>query len=209
MAFPDSAMGERFYQEPPESQTSLANFHQRIVDCLDESLILDKDGCYEVSTLHFSNQAKAIWVSFFNEIESNLSDKWSCIKDFASKAAENTARLSALLHLFLGKEGQISCEETEQAIEIIRWHLCETRRIFFSKPRSSQHADAVKLLEWISEKGFTSTSPRFLQQYSPIREKQRRDKAIQMLLDHYYLQETMSDGRTSLLINHKTLMMRG
>lgn len=209
MAFPDSAMGERFYQEPPESQISLSRFYQRINDCLDESLILDKDGCHEIPTLHFSNQAKSIWVSFFNEIESDLSDKWSCIKDFASKAAENTARLSALLHLFSGKDGQIGHQETEQAIEIIQWHLSETRRIFFSRPKSSQHADAVKILEWISEKGLTSTTPRFLQQYSPIREKQRRDKAIQMLIDHHYLNETRSDGKTALLVNPRTSMIQG
>ncbi len=208
MAFPDSAMGERFYQEPPESQIALSGFHQRIIDCLNETLKLDKDGCHEIPILYFSDQAKAIWVSFFNEIESNLSDKWSCIKDFASKAAENTARLSALLHLFSGKEGQISCEETEQAIEIIRWHLCETRRIFFSKPRSSQHVDAIKLLEWISEKGFTSTTPRFIQQYSPIREKHRRDKAIQMLIDHHYLNESRSEGKTTLLVNPRIVMIQ-
>lgn len=208
MAFPDSAMGERFYQEPPESQTALSGFHQRIIDCLNESLTLDKDGCHEIPTLFFSDQAKTIWVSFFNEIESQLSDKWSCIKDFASKAAENTARLSALLHLFSGKEGQIGCEETEQAIEIIKWHLCETRRIFFSKPRSSQHADAIKLLDWIREKGFTTTTPRFLQQYSHIREKQRRDKAIQMLIDHHYLNESKSEGKTTLLVNPRVVMMQ-
>src|SRR5579885_947499 len=201
MVFPDSAMGERFYQEPSDSQTALSSFHQRIIDCLNESLTLDKDGCHELPTLHFSDQAKAMWVSFFNEIEANLSDKWACIKDFASKAAENTARLSALLYLFSGEEGQIGCEVTEQAIEIIRWHLCETRRIFFSRPRSSQHADAIKLLEWINEKSFSSTSPRFIQQYSPIREKQRRDKAIQMLIDHHYLNETKINGNTTLLIN--------
>jgi hypothetical protein len=205
MAFPESSMGERIYQEPPESPTALSNFHQRIMDCLDESLILDKNGCHEIPTLHFSSRAKSAWVSFFNEIETELSDKWSSIKDFASKAAENTARLSALLHLFAGKEGQISHEEMEQAIEIISWHLSETRRIFYSRPKSNQHADTIKLLGWIVEKAFATTTPRFLQQYSPIREKQRRDKAIQMLIDHHYLNETNSDGKTVLSVNPRAL----
>lgn len=135
-------MGERFYQEPPESQIGLSSFYRRITDCLDESLILDKDGCHELPTLYFSNSAKTLWIAFFNEVESDLSDKWSCIKDFASKAAENTARLSALLHLFSGKEGQIGHQEIEQAIEIIRWHLSETRRIFFSRPKWPKGTEA-------------------------------------------------------------------
>jgi hypothetical protein len=204
MAFPESSMGERFYQEPPESQAALSNFHQRLIDCLNESLSLDKDGCHKIPTLHFSSQAKSAWISFFNEIETNLSDKWFSIKDFASKAAENTARLSALLHLFSGNKGQLNHEEMQQAIEIIRWHLCETRRIFYSRPKTSQHVDAIKLLGWIVEKAFATTTPRFLQQYSPIREKQRRDKAIQMLLDHQYLRETQPNGKTTLLVNPLT-----
>ena len=51
------------------------------------------------------------------------------------------------------------------------------------------------------EKGFTSTTPRFLQQYSPIRERQRRDKAIEMLADHHYLYESKADQATVLLLN--------
>lgn len=201
MVYPESAMGERFYQEPPDSQIALSSFHQRIIECLDDSLILDKNGCRELPILSFSIQAKSTWISFFNNVESDLSGKWSCIQDFASKAAENTARLSALLHLFSGKKGQIELEEMESAIQIIYWHLSETRRIFFSRPKSTQHSDAIKLLDWLIEKGIFSTTPRFIQQYSSIREKQRRDKAIQMLLDHNYLREIMAEGKSTLLLN--------
>ena len=201
MTFPDSTMGNRFYQEPPESLAELSAFHHRITDCLDETLTLNRNGCHELPTLQFSPSAKSRWVSFFNDVEAGLAHQWSSITDFASKAAENTARLSALLHLFSGKQGQIEQQEMEQAIEIIQWHLSETRRIFFAKPRSSQHADAIKLLDWMIEKGFSSTTPRFLQQYSPIRERQRRDKAIEMLADHHYLYENRADKATVLLLN--------
>lgn len=206
MAFPESSMGERLYQEPPENQPELSKFHERLKECLNESLSLDKDGCHGIPTLQLSIQAKSIWVSFFNEIEKELTDKWSSIKDFASKAAENTARLAGLLHLFSGKQGQINHEEMQQAIEVIRWHLSETRRIFYSRPKSSQHADAIKLLDWIVDKAFSTASPRFLQQYSPIREKQRRDKAVQMLIDHNYLCETRMDNKAILIVNPRILM---
>lgn len=52
-------------------------------------------------------------------------DQWVDIVDFASKAAENTARLAALFHLFEGRHGDISVEHTENSIEIINWHLQE------------------------------------------------------------------------------------
>ena len=124
------------------------------------------------------------------------------MKDFANKAAENKVRLSALLHLFSGKEeNQISHEEMQQAIEIIRWHLVETRPIFYTRPKSNQHTDAVNLLKWMVEKSITTTTPRFLQQYSPLRNKQKRDQSIQMLLDHYYLNETKDNDKTMLWVN--------
>jgi len=203
MTCPTSAMGERHYQEPPESLTTLRLFHHRLTECLNESLFLDKNGCHEIPTLSFSNPAKTIWVSFFNEIESGLAKSWATIKDFASKSAENTARLSALLHLFDGKQNQINCEEVERAIEIIRWHLSETKRIFCSEPQSTEERDAIKMLAWIKEKMLQTTTPRYLQQYSPIREKQRRNKAIQILEGHHYVQESCIEGKTILLINPK------
>jgi len=201
MAYPESSMGERYYEEPPESLSGLSTFHDRILASLDASLSLDKSGCHEIPNLHFSNQAKAAWVSFFNEIETGLSDEWSTIKDFASKAAENTARLSALFHLFTGQNGVINYENMEQAIGIIRWHLSETRRIFYAKPKSTKHADAIKLIDWIIEKSFTSTTPRYLQQYGPLRERQGRNQAIEMLIEHHYLSETNTDGKTVILVN--------
>ncbi len=201
MAYPESSMGERYYEEPPESLPGLSTFHDRVLASLSASLSLDKNGCHEIPNLLFSNPAKAAWVSFFNEIETGLSDEWSNIKDFASKAAENTARLSALFHLFTGQNGEINCENIEQAIEIIRWHLTEARRIFYARPKYTHHVDAIKLIDWIVEKSLTSTTPRHLQQYGPLREKQRRNQAIEMLIEYHYLNEANTDGKMVLLVN--------
>ena len=51
------------------------------------------------------------------------------LKDFASKAAENAARLAALFHLFSGKTGDISVEHIEQAITLMNWYLEPIRKI--------------------------------------------------------------------------------
>jgi hypothetical protein len=203
MAYPESAMGARYYQEPPESLTALLHFHHRLTECLDASLSLDILGCHEIPTLSFNNQAKIIWIDFFNNTERGLkkSWQWSPIKDFASKAAENAARLSALLHLFEGKQGQIDHEDMQRAIEIIQWHLLETRRILGTQPQTSQQQDAIKILLWIKDKSLDDTTPRYLQQYSPIREKERRNKAIELLIENHYLCESKSNGKTILLIN--------
>lgn len=204
IAYPSSAMGDRFYQEPPESLSMLVHFHDRLTECLDSSLTLDKSGCGEIPLLQFSPQAKANWVSFFNFIESGLqkSSQWQMIKDFASKAAENVARLSALFHLFEGKEGDVSCESLEQAIQIIHWHLLEARRILNSQPQSSEQEDAIKLFQWISGKELKEVTARYLQQYGPIRDKTKRDNAILALIENGYLKEVKLEGKAALLVNN-------
>ena len=200
-------MGNRYYQEPPETLVTLPSFHQRLIECLDASSSLDQRGCHEIPTLTFSSAAKASWVSFFNHVETGLkkSNHWSTIKDFASKSAENAARLSALFHLFEGKEGSLNVESVERAIAIIQWHLFETRRILDTQPHSYEQQDAVKLLQWLTSKALQKTTPRYLQQYSPLREKTRRDKAIHTLIGSNHLQEIKYEGKTFLLVNPHAL----
>src|SRR5690606_25219996 len=131
IAYPKSEMGNRFYQEPPKSIESLPEFHNRLIERLNQTVDLDKNGCRDLPTLNLSAAAKREWISFFNQVESGLKNpkQWRSIKDFASKSAENAARLAALFHLFDGNSGDITAEKMEQAITVIRWHLKETKRI--------------------------------------------------------------------------------
>ena len=61
--------------------------------------------------------------------------------------------------------------------------------------------NATKLLNWIKSHELKETSPRHLQQYSPIREKSKRDKAISLLIEHQYVKETTTNNKTLLHIN--------
>ena len=73
IAYPKSEMGNRFYKEPPTKIASLQQYHNRLLDCLESTLILDKNGCHNLPTLHFSKAAKNEWVSFFNQVDICLS----------------------------------------------------------------------------------------------------------------------------------------
>src|SRR3990167_1154187 len=204
IAYPDSGMGKRFYQEPPTELASLPEFHARITECLDDTLDLDKNGCHSLPTLMLSKKAKSEWILFFNKIESGLVNKWVDIKDFASKSAENVVRLAALFHIFEGKSGDISAENIDRAIQVINWHLGESRRILGeTSPARKQpkQSDARILFRFILEKELSETSPRQLQQLGPIREKNRRDAALAILLNEGYLMETKRDNKTVLLVN--------
>lgn len=203
IAYPKSEMGNRFYKEPPAKIASMQKYHDRLLDCLEGTLMLDKQGCHNLPTLHLSKAAKNEWVSFFNQVERGLKDPklWRSIKDFASKAAENAARLSALLHLFNGSTSDISAENMDQAITIIRWHLNESKRVLGNKFLTpTQHA-ANRLLQWMIERELTQTSPRELVQYGPIRDKEKRDEALKLLIDDHCLKEIKTGKKTTLFLN--------
>lgn len=145
-------MGTRFYQEPPASREFMTDFESRITACLEQSEELTRQGCHNLPTLMLSPDAKQKWVLFFNSLETGLKacGQWVDVKDFASKAAENAARLAALFRLFDGKDGNIDVGHTEQAIEIVNWHLQETRRILAPSPENRVHQDERKLMNRIA-----------------------------------------------------------
>ena len=107
-----------------------------------------------------------------------------------------------LLHLFTDKDSyQINSEQVEQAISIVHWHLLEAKQILEPSIKSPDINNATKLLNWIKSHKLKETSPRHLQQYSPVREKSKRDKAILLLIEHQYVKETTTNNKTLLHIN--------
>ena len=201
LSFPESKMGQRYYHEPHSSLLGLELYHQRIKECLENALPLDRVGCKSIPTLSFTKAAKQSWVSFFNQIESELLHQWTAVKDFASKAPENVARLAALFHLFQGKEQSILPESVEQAVKIIHWHLIEARRILINHSQTEQQQKASKLLNWLLQKNISTVTPRYLQQYSPLRDKKELHQALQLLIQHHCIKETQDQDKSCFLVN--------
>jgi hypothetical protein len=208
IAYPQSAMGNRFYKDPPASLDFLADYEKRIKSCLNQSQQLTRAGCHKLPILSFDSDAKQKWVIFFNSVETGLKPQgqWAEIHDFASKAAENAARLAALFHLFDGCSGKISLEHTEQAIELIHWHLQEARRLLAPTRISTQHEDAQKLIKWILSKNIQETTPRSIQQSSPFRIKEQRDNAIAILIEHHWIRKTIKNKQTIIEVNPKAYL---
>lgn len=203
MAYPTSAMGNRFYKEPPDSLDCLTEYNAQLTQCLNQSKKLSHAGCIGLPTLMMSAAAKRLWVQFFNNTEAGLSDKgqWSGIKDFASKAAENVTRLAALFHLFEGKMGEISALHTEQAIEIINWHMQEARRLLTTASTTNMLTDAIKLMNWLLDKGLRKTTTREIQRLSPLRDREQRDSAIGILIEHHVVRFSKEGSKTLLELN--------
>jgi len=203
ISYPESQMGDRLYKEPPKSSQALNKLNNQMRKCLNESLYLDRNGCKYIKTIQLSKPAKRAWVKFFNEIELGLKQKphLILIKDFASKAAENVARLAGLFHIFEGKDQDISSESVEQATAIINWHLNEANKIMNATNHNHENHDATKLLQWLVNKSPSSVTTRHLRQFSPIRDKEKLNNAMDQLILHYYLIENETGGKLTYTVN--------
>jgi len=203
MAYPKSAMGNRFYQEPPSDFGYIEGLDNRLKECLDESRHLNIEGCVNLPTLYMGDNAKKHWIRFFNETEAGVSDngQWEEIRDFASKAPENAARLAALFHLYSGSNGDINATHIESSIEIIRWHLQETRRIFSSYVPDDDMSHVIILKDWLINKERHAISLRDIQRLSPIRDKESRNKAVETLIEYNYAKIEHIDSKKCLILN--------
>ena len=132
IAWPESTQGTRFFTEAPEHWPSLARFNNQITSILEKPVYWNGEGDGLVPPVFsFSTDAKAAWVRFHDLIESELSigGELGDVRDVASKAADNAARLATLFQMFEhGVGGSVGLESFERASRIIAWHLNEARR---------------------------------------------------------------------------------
>jgi putative DNA primase/helicase len=101
VAQPMSLQGTRFYKEPGD-MPELERFSARITELLNDLPQVDPDRGLVLPMLEFTPEAKAVWVDSYNAVEGELGSAgdFASIRDAASKAADNIARLAAVLHVF-------------------------------------------------------------------------------------------------------------
>lgn len=148
---PGSTQGNRQITSPVVSTEYLPIFHQRLMKIVNESIARNNEN--DRLCLRFTVEAEKRWIAFSNNVEYEMGilGRLSNFKDYASKMAENMARIAALLHHFNGDEGDISLLTVEAAVEISTWYVGEYVRLF-SKPQEFTLAisEADELYWWIN-----------------------------------------------------------
>ncbi|MCU6244075.1 YfjI family protein [Enterobacter asburiae] len=125
-----STQGERFIRPHYHDSYSLDIFHQRIVDLLEESRA--NEGSKVKKHSIFEPAAQHEWDSIYNHIESLIRpDKaYGSMNDFASKLANNVARLSALFSYFIDGSTAIKKEYVESAWILCEWYMQQAMNLF-------------------------------------------------------------------------------
>ena len=188
---PGSTQGSRQITSPVVSSEHLPVFHQRLMEIVNESIARNNES--DRKRLHFSADAEKRWLEFYNKVESEMGllGYLSAFKDYASKMAENMARIAALLHEFNGDEGDISLTAVEAAVEISAWYVDEYVRIF-SKPQTLLlvSSEADEFYSWIKDYCYRCVVPYIrkttIMQYGPNRFRNR--SKVNELLSTLYSQ---------------------
>jgi len=153
VSFPESTIGTRFIYDFPRDKQHLTQYTIRMNELLEKNLAQMEKGKYERIALEFSHEAKLRWIEAYNNIESYSypGNYLSDISDYASKAAENIARIAGIFHSFSGFEGEISLLTMNNAIDVFIWYLNEFKRLF--SPVSEvpiEQSDAHQIEVWLA-----------------------------------------------------------
>ena len=181
MAWPESTQGTRFWKDAIRSWPSLTRFQNRLVELLDKTPPPDGDRGLEPPMMEFSSDGRAAWIEVYNEIEADLGSdgELSELRDVASKAADNIARMGALFALYQ-EEGTITSDSVGRAFRIVIWHLHEAKRFFGEIQSNPQDLLAAKLDAWLlkQRKAGIPKSEILTHGPNPLRKKETLDTVL-------------------------------
>jgi hypothetical protein len=203
------AQGSRLYREPvatPELQT----FNARIAGMLADLPTIDGERGLLLPTLDLDPMAKAHWVEIYDAVEAQLSSggNFAPVRDVASKAPDNVARLAGVLHLFeSGPGGVIGLRSMQAAARIVLWHLYAARGLFAPFTLSREAANAATLDRWLIDRcrmeGVDGFSTRAVLNGGPngTRKREDFDTAIEVLVRHGRVRLVEDGRRRPLVVN--------
>lgn len=152
-AAPKTKIGSRILTRPLISVSNgLSTFHERVTKLLQSGYVTPHD---KVESIYFSGAASKQWTDYLLSTKQQMQPggKYSGILGAASKAAENVARIAAILQCFeyyLARTmPPISAENTEVAIELVEWYLSQQIEFFTYRIPPEQEREADLLWRWV------------------------------------------------------------
>jgi putative DNA primase/helicase len=214
VTWPESTQGSRQYK-PPGAMPALTRLQHIMRDLLDTAPPLNAMNQVDVFTLELSAQGFEVWEEVYNAIESHLASdgEFSDIRDSASKAADNVARIAAVFHSLEGRMGKIQADSVEASAEVVLYHLREVQRLFdgVAVPEPVQHAKALE--DWLVIRATVGvpTSVNEILQHHPsrkLRKKESRNAAIELLEEHGRAREFLNGNTKMIELNPAILEVR-
>jgi putative DNA primase/helicase len=217
VAWPESTQGQRFYEEPPSSWPHLAVFQKRITEILERPVPMDDSGHLTPKMLALTPEAKDRWIDFHNGVERRIAKGGELyeVRDIASKAADNAARLAALFHVFEhDTTGDIGEDAMRSACAVVEWYLSEAVRFLSEVDVPDEMRDFVMLDEWLIARcrkdGVSEVAKTDISKYGPrrLRKKALLDAALKELADLDRVRVETHSNRLTVCLNPELLKDR-
>ena len=95
-----------------------------------------------------------MWIAFYNQVECEQSGtgELAAARPFASKAAEQAARIAGVISMIEGRD-QIGMKEMEGGIEVAAFYMGEHLRLTCAGRTELRTKQLVTLLDWLSIRG--------------------------------------------------------
>lgn len=205
---PATLAGHRPYLgENPADHPAVQVYAQRMAQLLDTRPELWEGGDgYELKPrgLTLGLDARALWIAFYNAIESEQADgkELADARPFASKAAEQAARIAGVLTLFGNPEAQeVDGQSMDGAIQIMDFYLSEHLRLMGTGKQAQQDKRLRVLLEWMQAQG-NIISTRHIAQKAPRAVRNLKTSGVQALLDELARRGYIRDAGDGWEVRH-------
>lgn len=202
VAAPESLAGTRAYRQPAEAVASeTRRYFAAIVGLLERPALASNDAGNELTprVLDLEDDARTAWIAFHDRIEIAMrpDGAFDNLRDVASKAAENAARIAGVLTIVRDSDAAgIDGAAMLAGCELMTWYLSEALRLGGLVRQPPGLRNAIRLLEWFQAKGRAEVSRSEIMQFGPavVRQKKEADAALTILEDHGLLMRS-GDGR--------------
>ena len=142
------------------------------------------------------SDAYKVWVEYFNLVETSQGNngKYEYHTSTASKSAEQAARIAGVFTLLSHDDPKvIDLDAMQKGIKITYWFLDKSLKLGGHLSTSRSQNDADKLLEWFKDLEQDDSEPLKVGDLlkfgpRPVREKKRRDEAIEILVNLGWIQ---------------------
>jgi hypothetical protein len=121
--------------------------------------IVTDDGDIRPEIVQLSEEAKAIWIDYYNEHATEQSEMVGDMASAWSKLEEYAARLALVIHFARWAAGEnvqeslLDAFSMQAGITLAKWFKNETRRVYAILDGSDEDRDQRRLIEWIERKG--------------------------------------------------------
>jgi len=200
ICYPQSNIGKRPYKAfNIAHDPRFTKYFAVMMERLEDGFMLKPEGGLDLAAITLNANSEQAYIRFHNEIEQGMANNqpYAHLRGEASKIAEQALRVAGVLTVIKhGYQCQfIDVVEMKAGIRLARYSLDELLRITNQAVIDPDTKDAIKLLEWITDKGHKLLYPVLIQQTAPnaLRKKERYERALFKLIEHRYI-ELLENG---------------